>query len=111
MLVLLGPQRFRPTLRRATESLGVEGPVAVVTAGWQERESEDTEMARHLEREVLDLHLYRGLRHLVGVDRVVGARDLARTSDPYSPAICQLAVLLLPVARRLHGLEAFQEPV
>ncbi len=58
MLVLLGPQRFRPTLRSAVRSLGVEGPIAVVTAGWQERESEDSELRDHLHREVVDLRLY-----------------------------------------------------
>ena len=81
MLVLLGPQRFRPTLRRATESLGVEGPVAVVTAGWQERESEDTEMARHLEREVLDLHLYRRAEDVLqrDVELAAAIRERQRT--------------------------------
>jgi hypothetical protein len=58
VLVLLGPQRFRPTLRETVQGLGIEGPVAVVTAGWQERESEDEELQDHLGREVSDLRLY-----------------------------------------------------
>ena len=57
-VVLLGPQRFRPSLRDTVRSLGVEGPVAVVTAGWQERESEDKELEAHLDCEVVDLLLY-----------------------------------------------------
>jgi hypothetical protein len=43
-ITLLGPQR-RPTLDRVLSSLGVDGPVAVVNAGWQERESDDAEIA------------------------------------------------------------------
>ena len=58
MLALLGPQRFRPTLRDAVTALGVAGPVAVVTAGWQEREGEHTELGQHLGQEVVDLRLY-----------------------------------------------------
>jgi hypothetical protein len=42
-ITLLGPQR-RPTLDRVLASLGVEGPVAVVNAGWRERESDDAEI-------------------------------------------------------------------
>ena len=57
-LVLLGPQRFRPTLRPAMDSLGLGGPVAVITAGWQERETEDRELEEHLACEVVDLRLY-----------------------------------------------------
>jgi hypothetical protein len=42
-ITLLGPQR-RPTLDRVLSSLGVGGPVAVVNAGWRERESDDGEI-------------------------------------------------------------------
>lgn len=68
MLALLGPQRFRPTLRDAVGRLGVDGPVAVVTAGWQERESEDTELRDHLGREVIDLRLYHRAEEVVAED-------------------------------------------
>ena len=48
-IVLLGPQR-RPTLEGVARSLalagpGVSGPVATVTAGWQEREPDDGELS------------------------------------------------------------------
>jgi hypothetical protein len=43
-ITLLGPQR-RPTLDRVLSSLDVSGPVAIVNAGWQERESDDAEIA------------------------------------------------------------------
>lgn len=42
-ITLLGPQR-RPTLDRVLASFDVAGPVASVTAGWQERESDDAEL-------------------------------------------------------------------
>ena len=43
-VVLLGPQR-RPTLDSVVRSLGSGGPWATVTAGWQEREPDDGELA------------------------------------------------------------------
>jgi hypothetical protein len=39
-ITLLGPQHAQPTVGRVLRDLGVRGPVAVVTAGWQERESD-----------------------------------------------------------------------
>lgn len=48
-LTLLGPQRRQPTLGAVLDELGVEGEVAVVTAGWQERESEDAELRAEIE--------------------------------------------------------------
>jgi hypothetical protein len=73
LLVLLGPQRFRPTLREAVRALGIDGAVAVVTAGWQEREGEDTEMQKHLHQEVLDLGLYRRAEDVLQRDRELAA--------------------------------------
>jgi hypothetical protein len=43
-IVLLGPQR-RPTLEGVARSLGLSGPVATITAGWQEREPDDAELS------------------------------------------------------------------
>jgi hypothetical protein len=42
-ITLLGPQR-RPTLDRVLSSLGVDGRVAIVNAGWREREADDAEI-------------------------------------------------------------------
>lgn len=39
-MTLLGPQHTQPTVARVLRDLGVRGPVAVVTAGWQERETD-----------------------------------------------------------------------
>jgi hypothetical protein len=57
-VVLLGPQRLRPTLVRAVGEVGVTGPVAAVTAGWQEREDEIDELSAHLARPVYNLRLH-----------------------------------------------------
>lgn len=40
MIVLCGAQHAEPSLPRVLRDLGVQGPVALITAGWQERESE-----------------------------------------------------------------------
>ena len=56
---MLGPQRLAPTLRDAVAAVGAEGTrVAVVTAGWEERESEDAELTEHLAGETLNLRLF-----------------------------------------------------
>jgi hypothetical protein len=57
-VTLLGPQR-RPTLDTVVASLRLEGPVATVTAGWQEGEPEDGELSRRLGARDVNLGLYR----------------------------------------------------
>lgn len=39
-ITLLGPQHAQPTIGRVLRELGIRGPVATITAGWQERESD-----------------------------------------------------------------------
>ena len=81
-VILLGPQR-RPTLDGMVRSLGLgsdlSGPVATVTAGWQEREPDDAELAALLGGRAVNLGLYR--RWLDVQDRdpeyFAGARALA----------------------------------
>lgn len=57
-IVLLGAQRFDPTLGALVAAHGVDGPVATITAGWQEREGDDQELHEHLGRRTVNLHLY-----------------------------------------------------
>jgi hypothetical protein len=57
-VVLLSPQRRRPTLANVLALLGTEGPYAVVTAGWEEREDEVGELEAHLGQRVTNLRLY-----------------------------------------------------
>ncbi|HYB16468.1 MAG TPA: hypothetical protein VEF71_13495 [Streptosporangiaceae bacterium] len=56
--ILLGPQR-RPTVGAVVRSLGLEGPFATVTAGWQEREADDGELGALLGGRDANLGLYR----------------------------------------------------
>jgi hypothetical protein len=81
-IVLLGPQR-RPTLAGVARSLlagpDAGGPVAAITAGWQEREPDDAELVALLGGRAVNLALYR--RWLDVRDRDpeyrAGERDLA----------------------------------
>lgn len=61
-IVLLGPQR-RPALRSVLRDLepvvGSETPVAVVNAGWRDREDDDGELLELLDRRGVNLALYR----------------------------------------------------
>jgi hypothetical protein len=55
--ILLGPQR-RPTLDAVVRSLGLPGPFATVTAGWQEREPDDGELRALLGGRAVGLSLH-----------------------------------------------------
>jgi hypothetical protein len=57
-VILLGPQR-RPTVDAAVRLLAADGPIATVTAGWQEREPDDTLLSTLLGGHDVNLGLYR----------------------------------------------------
>ena len=77
-VIVLGPQR-RPTLDAAVRLLEADGPVATVTAGWQEREPDDQLLSTLLGGHDVNLGLYG--RWLDVVDRdpeyAAGSRRLA----------------------------------
>jgi hypothetical protein len=56
--VLLGPQRFMTTAGTALRSLGVQGPVATINAGWEEREDLVEELDQVLGGDTRHLRLY-----------------------------------------------------
>jgi hypothetical protein len=56
--VLLGAQRFDPTLGSTVSMHGITGRFAMITAGWQERELEDEELAQHLGGDAVNLRLH-----------------------------------------------------
>ncbi len=62
---ILGPQRVRPSLHEARSALAKDGTVAVITAGWEDREGENQEIARILGEAPLDLRLFRRTEHLL----------------------------------------------
>ena len=77
-VILLGPQR-RPTLDAAVRLLEADGPIATITAGWQEREPDDRLLGTLLGGHDVNLGLFR--RWLDVLDRdpeyAAGSRLLA----------------------------------
>ena len=67
-LMLFGPQRLRPVLRPELDRLEIGEQVAAITAGWQEREGENGEMAEHIGRRVVDLALHARLEQVFAED-------------------------------------------
>lgn len=57
-LALLGPQHDRPTLREVLDRMGAAGPYVLVSAGWEERESETGRLEAHLGEPVRSLDLW-----------------------------------------------------
>jgi hypothetical protein len=57
-ITLLGPQRHAPTVSPTLDALGAAGTIAVITAGWQEREGEVDELREHVRRPVVNLRLH-----------------------------------------------------
>ncbi len=55
---LLGPQRHVPIVAETLRTLGLDGWVATVTAGWEEREVEDDELRAHLSGRSFNLQLW-----------------------------------------------------
>ncbi|HEV8629034.1 MAG TPA: hypothetical protein VGV61_01870 [Thermoanaerobaculia bacterium] len=79
-ITLLGPQRLAPTLASAVRGSGVAGEVAVVTAGWQEREEELDELREHLGGAVVNLRLYARAEEVFRKDRAL-ARALRQRQE------------------------------
>jgi hypothetical protein len=57
-VTLLGPQR-RPTVAAVARSMRLAGRIATITAGWQEREPDDSELSELLGARDVNLALYR----------------------------------------------------
>lgn len=80
-IVLLGPQRRRRTLGAVLRELGLSGPVATVTAGWQQREAEVDELAEHLDAagcEAVNLRLHERAERVFAEDPELAAAHRAR---------------------------------
>jgi hypothetical protein len=72
-VILLGPQRFRPNLAETLDSIGCGDHVALVSAGWQEREDEIGELAEHCRRTVVPLKLYQRAERVMSGDESLAA--------------------------------------
>jgi hypothetical protein len=66
--VLLGPQRFLTTAGTVVRTVAPEGPVATVTAGWQDREAADDELDEVMGGRSRNLHLYGRLSDVLTTD-------------------------------------------
>tara|TARA_R110002096_G_scaffold23300_31_gene74224 strand:+ start:3891 stop:4826 length:936 start_codon:yes stop_codon:yes gene_type:complete len=68
--IVLGPQRRDPIVREAIEDLVTDpgSPVAVITAGWEEREDEDEELREHVHRPLINLGLWARVERLFEQD-------------------------------------------
>ncbi len=75
--ILLGPQRFTTTVGATVRSLDVSGRIAMVNSGWEERESDDAELAGHLDGRGVNLKLHHRMLDVLGKDEQVAAAALA----------------------------------
>lgn len=75
--ILLGPQRFVTTVGPAVRALGVDGPIAVINAGWEERESDDGELNDLLDGRAVNLRLHHRMFDVVDTDERFRAAALA----------------------------------
>ncbi len=71
--ILLGPQRFTTTVPPVVRSLGVDGPIIMVTSGWEEREAQDGELAGHLDGRGVNLRLYQRAVEILAADSAMRA--------------------------------------
>lgn len=74
-VVLLGPQR-QPTLDEVVQSLDLEGPYAIITAGWQEREPDDEEFDALLDGQSGNLGLFARWLDVLDRDPEYAAADV-----------------------------------
>jgi hypothetical protein len=76
-ITLLGPQHHEPSAARALRQLGVRGPVALITAGWQEREDDPASLP-DLGVAALNLGLHARANDVFRKDPVLAAAKNAR---------------------------------
>lgn len=69
--IVLGPQRREPIVCEAVDDLVPDRrePVAVVTAGWEEREDEDQELREHICREAINLKVWQRVERIFDKDK------------------------------------------
>lgn len=72
-LVLLGPQNDTQTLTQTLKELEISGPIATVTAGWEEREPDDDELVEQLGGDARNLALHARAEELFVKDTEVRA--------------------------------------
>lgn len=77
-VVLLGPQQPQPDVGAALSDLGVKGQVALITAGWQEREREDATLIATLGVKAVNLKLHARSEKVFAADKELSQAAKAR---------------------------------
>jgi hypothetical protein len=108
-VTLLGTQLHEPILKDVLDEQGIEGKLAVITAGWEEREEEVDELREHVECETINLRLYARWEEVFRADGALrqalqDRNDRLRTIqtlyrrrlDPAVEAVWELHELTLP---------------
>ncbi|MBL8916795.1 MAG: hypothetical protein JNM17_39195 [Archangium sp.] len=114
---LLGPQQLKQSLGAVVRALGREGPVALITAGWQEREDQDEELAAQLGRSVINLRLYERGEQVLAADpeyaRAHRARQdqLRQIQEFYKLRLERTFDAALDIARKAAGTDLEAEEV
>ena len=114
MVVLLGAQQINPTVGSRVTTLGIAGKLAIITAGWQEREPEDAELRAHLGGRVVNLRLHARGEDVFKHDRELASAHRARQDalrimqDLYRLRL-ERAVDAERAVRAAHVPEAFRE--
>ncbi|HVE98863.1 MAG TPA: hypothetical protein VNA12_06765 [Mycobacteriales bacterium] len=67
-VILLGPQGPRPNLPQTLAALDIAGPIATVTAGWEERETDDLELDQDVGGQTINLGLFRRWVEVLDLD-------------------------------------------
>ena len=68
--VILGPQRPTANLAGVLEKTGIpDGPIAVISAGWQEAEGDTEDLHQLLDRPLVDLSLYQRAEKIFAADK------------------------------------------
>lgn len=75
--IFLGPQRFMTTAGTALRSLGVDGPVATINAGWEEREDVVDELDAVLGGNLRHLRLYHRTLDVIAKDAAFASAALS----------------------------------
>jgi hypothetical protein len=75
--ILLGPQRFMTTAGTALRSLGVDGAVATINAGWEEREDAVEELDTVLGGDTRHLRLYHRMFDVIDKDEHFASAAMA----------------------------------
>ena len=70
-VILLGPQGHRATVAEHLATQGIDGRIATVTAGWQEREDEVQELQALLDGRSVNLRLYARSEQIFQADQAL----------------------------------------